>query len=198
MPSQLPAYLARKIQKSGYYPAFVTDVIDIALSGEVVQSHLVHGETTFDMDTVRRHLSVVVLTPSRLIFVHADDHGGDEDHGEEAHGIATSESVPLSAVRTLMVTHVVPSPEKYVAGRLGRELTLTIGWGAVARIDLEPASCGDPNCEADHGYTGSMTGDDLSLRISADAEGDGALADAIDFAKALSAATAATAAVSRA
>jgi hypothetical protein len=40
------------------------------------------------------------------------------------------------------------------------------GWGAVSRIDLEPAACGDPNCEADHGYTGSSTADDLSLRVS--------------------------------
>lgn len=189
MASQLPPDLARKIHKAGYYPAFVTDVLDIALADERVETHLVHLETTFDIETIRRHLSVVALTPTRLIFVHADDHGGDEEHGEQAHGIATSESVPLSAVRTVMVTHVVPDPEKYRAGRLGREVTVTIGWGAVARIDLEPATCGDPNCEADHGYTGSMTGDDLSLRISADAEGENELADALAFARFLSAAT---------
>lgn len=189
MPTTLPAELDRKIQASGYYPAFVTDVLDIALAEEPVRAHLVHGETTFDAETVRRHLSVVVLTPTRLIFVHADDHGGDEEHGEQAHGIATSESVPLDAVRTVMVTHVVPAPEKYRPGTLGRELTLTIGWGAVARVDLEPATCGDPQCDADHGYTGSLTGDDLSLRISADAEGENALADSVNFARALSAAT---------
>src|SRR5690606_24917819 len=106
-----------------------------------------------------------------------------------AHGIATSESVPLSAIRTVMVTHVVAEPEKYQPGRLGRELTITIGWGAVSRLDIEPASCGDPQCDADHGYTGSITGDDLSLRISADAEGEKALSDALHFAKALSAAS---------
>ena len=191
MPSQLPVDLSRKILKAGYYPAFVTDVLDIALADERVDCHLVHLETTFDVETIRRHLSVVALTPTRLIFVHADDHGGDEEHGEQSHGIATSESVPLSAVKTVMVTHVVPDPEKYKAGSLGREVTVTIGWGAVARLDLEPATCGDPNCEADHGYTGSMTGDDLSLRISADAEGEGELADALAFARVLSAATAA-------
>ena len=38
--------------------------------------------------------------------------------------------------------------------------------------------------------TGSITADDLSLRISADAEGEGALRDGIAFAKALSAMTA--------
>ena len=86
-----------------------------------------------------------------------------------------------------------PSRSGTGAGKLGRELTVTIGWGAVSRIDLEPATCGDPNCEADHGMTGSITADDLSLRISADAEGEGALRDGIAFAKALSAMTAAAA-----
>lgn len=190
MALQIPADLSRRIQSSGYYPAFVTDVLEVALAGQTVVAHLVHGETTFDIETVRRHLSVVVLTDTRLIFVHADDHGGDAEHGEGAHGIATTESVPLTAVRTVMITHVVPDPERYVAGRLGREITLTIGWGAVARLDLEPASCGDPQCEADHGYTGSLAGDDLSLRISADAEGEDAVGEAITFARALSAVTA--------
>src|SRR6476619_4696668 len=191
MPLRQPTDLVRKIQKSGYFPALVADVLDIALADEEVLAHLVHGETTFDLDTIRRHLSVVVLTPGRLIFVHADDHSGDEEHGDESHGIATSESVPLSSVRSVMVAHVVSNPEKYRPGSLGREFTLTIGWGAVSRIDLEPATCGDPQCEADHGMTGSVTADDLSLRISADAEGETALRDAVAFAKALSAMTAA-------
>ena len=193
MPLTQPADLSRKIEKAGYYPDLVADVLDVALAGEQVLAHLVHGETTFDVDTIRRHLSVVVLTAGRLIFVHADDHSADEEHGDDAHGIATSESVPLSAVRSVMVTHVVAKPERYRRGSLGRELTVTIGWGAVSRVDLEPATCGDPNCEAEHGMTGSITADDLSLRISADAEGEGALRDGITFAKALSAMTAAAA-----
>lgn len=64
--------------------------------------------------------------------------------------------------------------------------------GAVGRVELEPATCGDPQCDADHGYTGSITGDDLSLRISADAEGENALAEAVAFARTLSAATSAS------
>lgn len=197
MSAQLPIELTRRIEAAGYYPALVADVLDIAVAGEDVRAQLVHGETTFDADTVRRHLSVVVLTGSRLIFVHADDHGGDSEHSQQSHGIVTSESVPIGAVRTVMVTHVVPTPERYRSGRLGKELTLTIGWGAVARIDLEPATCGDPECDADHGFTGTLTGDDLALRISEDAEGRDALSEALNFARALSAATAATAPTSR-
>ena len=138
MPLKQPTDLVRKIEKAGYYPALVEDVLDIALAGEEVLAHLVHAETTFDLDTIRRHLSVVVLTPGRLIFVHADDHGGDEEHGDEAHGIASSESVPLSAVRSVMVAHVVAQPEKYRPGSLGRS-RLTLRRRGTA--DGRPGSC---------------------------------------------------------
>ena len=64
-----------------------------------------------------------------------------------------------------MLTHVVEDPEHYVPGSLGREVTLTLGWGTVSRLDLVPATCGDPECDADHGYEGTVTGDDIALRI---------------------------------
>ena len=75
-------------------------------------------------------------------------------------------------------------------GTLPREVVLTIGWGAVSRIDLEPAACGDPNCEADHGYTGNSTADDLSLRVSEAGDGPETVRRALAFAQALSEATA--------
>jgi Family of unknown function (DUF5998) len=188
--SPLPARLSNQVNEAGYYPSFVSDVLDVAVAGEPVTAHLVHAETTFDTDAVRRHLSVLVLTPTRLVFVHADDHAGDEDHHPDAHGVATSEAVPLDSVRSVVLTHVVTKPANFKRGTSGRDLTLAIGWGSVSRLDLEPATCGDPACDADHGYTGSVTGEDVALRISTEAEGASALQDALAFAKALSAATA--------
>jgi hypothetical protein len=194
----LPSSLTKDIERAGYYPALVADVVESAVAGDEVVSHLVHQETTFDHDTVRRHITVLALTPSRLVVAHADDHAPEHDESEPdqadpqstalATATATSECVPLSAVRGVMLTHVVASPATYVPGSLGRELTLTLGWGAVSRMDLIPAACGDPNCEADHGYEGTITTDDIGLRISADADGDPALAQAMAFARALSAA----------
>jgi hypothetical protein len=192
----LPSSLTRDIERAGYYPALVADVVESAVAGDDVVSHLVHQETTFDQDTVRRHITVLALTPSRLVVVHADDYAAEHDHDEPddvdpqstATATATSECVPLSAVRGVMLTHVVASPATYVPGSLGRELTLTLGWGAVSRVDMIPATCGDPNCEADHGYEGTVTTDDIGLRISADADGEPALAQAMAFARALSAA----------
>jgi hypothetical protein len=178
----------------------VADVVDVALGGESVVSHLVHQETTFDADAVRRHVTVLVLTPSRLLVAHADDHGPDPTEAVTPvvagpFATAASESVPLAAVHSVVINHVVDRPDAYRPGTLGRELTVTLGWGAVSRLDLEPATCGDPECDADHGYTGTATADDISLRISADADGEGALQEAMTFTRRLSAAIAAVSGV---
>jgi hypothetical protein len=187
----LPADLTAAIERAGYYPALVADVVESALGPDTVVAHLVHQETTFDQDAVRRHITVLAMTPTRLVIAHADDHegvpgtGGEGDAGLPV-ATATSETVPLTSVRGVMLTHVVTSPDAYVPGSLGREITLTIGWGAVARIDIVPATCGDPECDADHGFEGTVASDDISLRISADADGDRALTGALGFARTLS------------
>ncbi|MDE9366796.1 DUF5998 family protein [Luteipulveratus sp. YIM 133132] len=188
--AMLPTTLTDDIVQAGYYPALVADVVSAALAGEEVTAHLVHQETTLDQESVRRHITVLALTRGRLVIAHADDHAPDPTSSIHASSVATAstECVPLSAVRGVMLTHVVPSPDQYVPGTLGRELTLTLGWGTVARLDLVPATCGDPECEADHGYEGTVTGDDISLRVSADAEGENVLSRAHAFAAALSAA----------
>jgi len=183
----LPAPLTAAIERAGYHPAIVCDVVAAALGSESILAHLVHQETTFDRDSIRRHITVLALTASRLIVAHADDHQSDPG-GPVDVATATTESIPLRDVRGVMLTHVVPDPENYVPGSLGRELTLTLGWGAVSRVDLLPGACGDQNCEADHGYEGTVTADDIALRVSADADGDQALDAAMAFSRELSSA----------
>lgn len=182
------ATLRQAIDHAGYYPELVSDVLDVALGGEDVVAHLVHVETTFDTE-VRRHVTALVLTPSRLIMAHVDDHPADRDN-PSASASATTEAVPLRAVHTVALTHVVGAPEKHRSGTAPMELTLAVGWGGVQRIDMEPASCGDPQCDADHGFTGSISPDDVVVRVAAQAEGRDAVRGAVDFARALSAATA--------
>jgi Family of unknown function (DUF5998) len=66
---------------------------------------------------------------------------------------------------------------------------LTIGWNSLRHLELEPAHCGDENCEADHGYTGAMTSDDVTMRISEAADGAEAVEQVLAFAQALSSTT---------
>ena len=180
--------LRQALEHAGYYPELVGDVLDVAIGGEEVVAHLVHPETTFDTE-VRRHVTALVLTPTRLIMTHVDDHPADRDNPSGS-ASATTEAVPLRAVHTVSLTHVMGAPERHRVGALPTELTLAVGWGGVQRVDLEPATCGDPQCDADHGLTGTISPEDVVVRISAQAEGREAVQAAVAFARALSAATA--------
>ncbi|GAA4822962.1 DUF5998 family protein [Nocardioides caeni] len=174
------------IQRTGYYPEVVADAVVDALGGEPVVSYYVHHEPTFERDEVRRHQTVILVTPSRLILAHTDEHAGD-DLLPEPYTSTSTEAVSLSAVASVVVTRMTSNP---TAGpRPPAEAVLTIGWGAVSRVDLEPAACGDPQCDADHGYTGSVTADDFSLRVSAAADGPDAVGGLLSFAASLSALT---------
>jgi len=185
----LPATLRSEVEHAGYYPELVLDALDVAVAGEEVRSYLVHPETTFDREEVRRHVTVLVLTPTRLVFSHADDHEPDA-LSPEPYASASTEAVALAQVRSIVLSHAVVHPEQHRSGATPRELTLTISWGAVLRLDLEPAGCADPECEADHGYTGTVSADDITLRLSSDAEGADAVRAAVAFSRALSAASA--------
>ncbi|KAB2810763.1 DUF5998 family protein [Pimelobacter simplex] len=180
------AELQAAINRTGYYPEVVSDAVTDALGGEPVVSYYVHHEPTFERDEVRRHQTVIVLTPTRLILAHTDEHAGD-DLLPEPYTSTSTEAVSLRAVASVVVTRMTTNP---TAGpRPPAEAVLTIGWGAVSRIDLEPAGCSDPQCEADHGYTGTSSSDDFSLRVSAAADGTDAVGGLLSFAASLSALT---------
>ena len=86
----------------------------------------------------------------------------------------------------MSLTRVVPDPATYLPGvTMPSEVILTIGWKVLSHVELEPAHCGDETCEADHGYLGTITADDLTLRISEAADGEDAIASVLTFASAL-------------
>ncbi|MFF1872298.1 DUF5998 family protein [Streptomyces sp. CB03911] len=180
--------LRSAIERSGYYPALVSEAVESAVGSEPISSYLVHQETTFDANEVRRHVTVLVLTQTRFVVSHTDEQAGDAN-SPVPYATTSTECVRLDRIGSVVLSRMVSNPETYTPGTLPREVVLTIGWGAVQRLDLEPAGCSDPNCEADHGYTGSATADDLSLRVSEAGDGPETVAQALVFARALSEAT---------
>jgi hypothetical protein len=178
------------IDRTGYYPELMADALRATLGSEVAVAHVVHQETTLDDSMgIRRHVTVLAATASRLVVCHTDEHPAGEGT-PYPHATTTTEVVPLSRVASVALTTTVANPATYTPGAPYREATLVVGWGAISHIDLEPATCGDETCEADHGYTGTVTADDLSLRVSADGDGAPVVAQAIGFATALSEAVA--------
>jgi hypothetical protein len=188
-PAAIVHRLKSDIQRTGYYPELVSDALETVLAGESLISYMVHHETTFDRDQLRRHMTVLALSPTRLIVEHIDEHPGD-DANPTSYATASTEAVRLERVDSVVLTRVVSDPATHEPGGPAAEVVLTIGWGAVSRIDLEPATCGDPQCEGDHGFTGTASNDDFSVRVSGVADGAEVVEQALAFAAALSQATA--------
>src|SRR5215467_8909205 len=173
--------LRSAIERSGYYPGLVSDAVSAALGTEAVVSYVVHHDALFDPGMeVRRHMTVLALTPTRLIYSHTDESPAE----------ASTEAVRFAQITSVAVTRVIPDPASYVPGTtMPSEVVLTIGWNVLSHIELEPAHCGDDSCEADHGYTGTLTADDLAMRVSEAADGEDAVRQVLAFAQALSEAT---------
>jgi hypothetical protein len=184
--------LRSAIERSGYYPGLVADAVTSALGSEAVVSFVVHHDALFDPAMeVRRHMTVLVLTPTRLVFSHTDENPTEEP-GARPQAETSTEAVRFSRISSVAVTRVVPDPASYVPGvTMPTEVVLTVGWNVLSHIELEPAHCGDENCEADHGYSGTITADDLTMRVSEAADGEEAVRQVLAFAGALAEATSA-------
>ena len=181
--------LRNDVRATGYYPDLVLDCLDTAVAGETVRAHLVHHEAHFDGDELRRHVTVLVLTPTRLVIGHTDEYPADEAH-PSPYALSSTEAVPLSRVTSVVVTRTVGMPSAYEPGDPAQEVLLSIGWGSMSRVEMEVASCGDPECDADHGYSGTIAADDYALRMSQAGDGPAGPDQALAFAAELSAATA--------
>src|SRR3954451_17162532 len=125
--------LRTAIEDSGYYPEVVSDAVRAAVAGEQVVSFLVHHEPTIDeRDEVRPHVTVLVLTPSRLILSHTDEHAPADVLAAPYTSTAT-EAAALSAIRSVVVNRMVANPASYAGKPIpppgANEAVLTIGWG---------------------------------------------------------------------
>ncbi|HHV21483.1 MAG TPA: phosphodiesterase [Propionibacterium sp.] len=180
--------LRTDLESCGYFPALVEDAVLLAVGEEEVLTFVVHHEPTFNRDEIRRHLTILVLTPTRLIVGHTDEQPSEGTHGMTSAATST-ESINLEAINTVALTRVIMQPEGYRPGGDAAEAWLSVSWGAMRRIDLEPAACADPNCEADHGLTGAMVPDDLIVRMSAAADGAERVAKLVNFTTTLQRAT---------
>src|SRR3954449_10097737 len=118
------------IDKTGYYPQVVAAGVRAAVAGEEVVSFLVHHEPTIDRDEVRRHITVVVLTSTRLILCHTDEHAPD-DLLPEPYTSTSTEAIRLAEVRSVVVNRMVANPATFDGGGepTPSEAVVTVGGG---------------------------------------------------------------------
>lgn len=178
MTATLPIGLREELLRSGYFPQTAAACLERSLRGAPVDGYLVRPETTFDGAEVRRHLTVLALTARHLIIAHLDDDQADELNPSQV--VVTTERVRLTRIVSVGLNQVFDSEGASVPGREA-EVTLGVTWGGSRRLDVERGWCEDPDCQADHGWTGTIAPSDIALRVSALADGEDAMQAALAF-----------------
>ena len=134
-------------------------------------------------------MTVLALTPTRLVYSHTDEHPAgarQQAARRDQHGGDPVRQDLLGG----------PQPRGARSGGLRARRHHADRGHADHRLERpfppgdQPAHCGDESCEADHGYLGTITADDFSLRVSQAADGEDAVRQLLSFARELSDATA--------
>src|ERR1700757_4510152 len=108
--------LRAAIERSGYYPGLVTDAVATALGPEPVTAFFALHDAIFDPGMeVRRHMTVLALTPTRLVYSHTDEHPA-EDADSRPRAETSTEAVRFAQISSVALTRVVPDPAAYVPG----------------------------------------------------------------------------------
>lgn len=160
-----------RIERSGFYPRVVERALRRALGDGEPLATLCQVDTGFDRGSVFRHLTVVSLTGDAIVQLHVDE----MDVNSANIATAVHRARDIAGYSTM---EVFTDPEN--AQGLS-EMTIALDLKGARRLELEPARCDDANCVADHGLTGSLYPDDMTFRISAAADGQDALDEALAF-----------------
>src|SRR5260370_13065443 len=106
------------IERSGYYPGVVSDAVSAALGSEPVVSYVVHHDALFDPGMeVRRHMTVLALTPARLVYSHTDEHPADEsDEDARPQAETSTEAGRFARISSVAVTRLITGPPPALPG----------------------------------------------------------------------------------
>ena len=148
-----------RIERGGFYPKAVQRALRRALGAAEPLATLCQVDTGFDRGSVFRHLTVASLTDRAIVQLHVDEMDG----GSATIATAVHRVGDIAGYSTM---EVYTDPEN--ASGLS-EMTIALD------------RCDDPNCMADHGLTGTSFPDDMTFRISAAADGQDALDEAMVF-----------------
>src|SRR5699024_10880447 len=100
----LPTDLAIDIERAGFYPQLVADVMGQQLGERALLARHVHVETRFGHDDLRRHITVLVLAQRNVLAaLHLHVLQDALDDGLPRASVATA-LVPPSSISSCIVT----------------------------------------------------------------------------------------------
>ncbi len=180
------AELIKLIRDNAFYSNLVLENVLELVASETVFGFLLDSTTSFENDGLVRQQLILVVTPTRLLVCFTEELPAGMVPDNPANLRINTESVPLSKVGTCQA-------QKYYQVDLERpdsspalnEVIVSLNWTSTQTIDFGPASCDDPECQNEHGYTGQIRQGDYSAKYSVAADGEYWVEHALAFVSAL-------------
>lgn len=150
------------VQAIAFHRHHIATYLRDILLDEPVHGHFATVQTSFDGGSISRYTVVLVVTPTRLLYLYASDQPFP-DSDTPVH--VQVQAIPLRQLPTVNVVYGHTSTDDEP-----EELMLSIGWGTFHRVAIDAGHCGDPQCEANH-VQGGLCNEDIQLRVSVQADG---------------------------
>ncbi|PWF24552.1 DUF5998 family protein [Ancrocorticia populi] len=162
---QKPALLSELASIVAVDSPILGDLMDCLQGISQIRAYFVRPETVFDQDSVYNSVGVFVLTTNQLIILVSDV---SYEFSPEGEFITTTQFVDLREIRDFQVIRRRIA-DGNSAGALS-SVQMRLRWGASWQQDIRPATCDNPQCSADHGYMGMMSGDDAEVLLDSSLE----------------------------
>lgn len=163
----------QEIEALGFYPELVGNALRRACGGLEPRAMVAQVEAAFDRGSMFRHLTMAALTDVHVVSLHVDE-------AADGGALVSTTLTPVTRIRGASILEVVPDAAR-PRGARPTEVTVSVDLGAQRRAEAEPLQCDDPECTAEHGWGMTSVPDDFTVRVSALADGPGAMARAEHF-----------------
>lgn len=174
-----------KLTKTGFHADLLKKIVRQLSGGKDASHSLFQLETTFDDESVFRHLDYLGLVGRILIVVHLD---------ELPVGLRWHASVlPVSSVTSVEVGQISLEESPVHGGHTlssisGSDLTVFVGFSSVRTFEFDARQCDDPECQADHGVMGASKDEGVTLDLQDGSDETSSPDDGFEFIRQLTAA----------
>ncbi len=149
-----------KIRQTGFHGPLIERTVTRLNGGELPADCLFRLDTSFDDESVFRHLDYLGIGVGHLISLHLDEVEG---------GLRwVANTFPLRSVTSLEVAQMI-STDQQNSGLEEAETSsvmLSLSFESTGSFDIDRVECDDSNCEFDHGYAGFMKQEGMTMHFT--------------------------------
>lgn len=157
--------VTKVVTENRFYERLVLHSLTNLRGNRELEAFLLDSSTSFENDGLVRQQLILMLTQTDLMVCYIEEIADLPDSDSKLR--ISTEIVPIQKLGPFQVQRYYSNPGRFgSADSYLNEVVLSLSWTRTQAIDIGPASCDDPECTNEHGYTGQSRLGDYSAKYS--------------------------------